>query len=49
MVVIKAERKTKAPNELSAIIDDKLSRAPYDDDELESSLSTGVGTLTSGT
>lgn len=49
MVVINADRKTKAPNELSAIMEDKLSLAPYDDDDPESSLSTGVGTLTSGT
>lgn len=50
MVVINADRKTKAPKELSAIIEDKLSLAPYvDEDDPVSSLSTGVGMLTSGT
>jgi hypothetical protein len=51
IVVMRAARKTKPPNELSAMIELRLSLAPYDDDDevTVSSLSTGFGTLTSGT
>lgn len=49
IVVMSAARKTKPPNELRAMIDVRLSLAPYVADEFSaSSLSTGVGMFTSG-
>lgn len=50
MVVMRADKKTKPPKELRAMIDVRLSLAPYVEDELTvSSLSIGNGMSTSGT
>lgn len=49
MVVMSAARKTKPPKELSAMMEVRLSFAPYVEELTVSSLSTGVGTFTSGT
>lgn len=49
IVVMSAAKKTKPPKELSAMIEVRLSLAPYVDEVTVSSLSTGDGTFTSGT
>jgi hypothetical protein len=51
IVVIRAARKTKAPNELKAIMELKFNFAPYEDDVVvvsASSFSTELGIFTSG-